>query len=177
MFKLQLLFPGWTERHFQRVASLIEENSMVLELGCGSGRLQKFLQQTKDCICVGLDIAPGGFQQNRHLFVHADGVQLPFRDSVFDIVMSHQFMSHVRLPLHSLIEQIRVLKLGGRLIMSDGNLLSPAQVFDLLFLYPIRTRGQRGGFKWMKRVGKGIVYKNYHRGTPQMDEEIRSRFY
>jgi hypothetical protein len=61
--------------------------------------------------------------------------------------------------------------------MSDGNLLSPVTVFDLVFLYPLRTRGRSGGLKWLRGLGRGIVYANYKYGTPQKDEEIRTRYY
>jgi len=146
-------------------------------LGSGSGELQVFLRRTRSCQCIALDITIEDFKGDRDLFVHADAIALPFCDDVFDVVMSHQFMSHVRDHVRSLREQIRVLKPGGRLVMSDGNLLSPYDLLNLIFLYPMRTRGQRGGFKWLRRLGRGIVYRDYHHGTPQRDEEIRSRFY
>ena len=154
----------------------MKANSRVLDIGCGSGALQVHLQTAKGCECIGLDIAADIFRGIRHLFVHADSGYLPFRHEVFDAVMTHQVMSHVRDPVGSLREQIRVTKIGGRVVMSDGNLLSPFDLFDFLVLYPLRTRGQRGGLKWLKRLRTAPLYRNYD-GVPQKDEAIRSRFY
>ena len=177
VFLSLLRFPGSKRRHLARVSSLVERKSLVLDTGCGNGELIRFLSQTKDCLCVGVDVVDDVLRGTRLPVVRADGAHLPFRDWAFDVVMSHQFMSHVGDPARSLKEQIRVLRPWGRLVMSDENLLSPLTLFDLVFLYPIRTRGRRGGLKWLKGLSKGIVDREYLYGTPQKDEDIRAPFF
>ena len=174
---MQLRIPFTNAPHYKRIAQLIERKAFVLELGCGSGKLEVFLSRKLSCVCVGLDVQSQAFRGERGLFVQADGEWLPFREDVFDVVMSTHLMEHVRNCTRSLHDQIRVLKPNGQFIMCQTDLLSPLQIFDIVFLYPLRTRGQYGGIKWLRQLGKGVVHQNYYCGFPMKDEEIHTRFY
>jgi len=166
-----------TQRHLQRVASILDAQYLVLDVGCGSGNLPGFLAKNS-VQCIGTDIRVAeSFHGIKGMFVHADATKLPFRPEVFGTVVSDELMSHVRDHLICLREQIRVLRSAGDILLIDGNLLSPFILFDLLFLYPIRTGGRRGGLRWLMKLGKDVVYENYLQGTPQKDEELHSKFY
>jgi len=174
---MQLRIPFSNVTHYKRIARLIKREAVVLDLGCGSGELGTFLSRKLSCVCVGLDVQSQAFRGKRGLFVQADGERLPFREGVFDVVMSTHFMEHVRNCTRSLREQVRVLKPKGLFIMCQADLLSPLQIFDIVFLYPIRTRGQRGGIKWLRQLGRGVVHEDYYCGLPMKDEEMHTRFY
>ncbi|MGE3818369.1 MAG: class I SAM-dependent methyltransferase [Isosphaeraceae bacterium] len=88
----------------------------VLDVGCGEKPYQPLLGD-KVTRCVGCDwpsAAAGGNQAD----VHADAARLPFADSTFDTVLCTELLEHVPLPVVSVKELGRVLRPGGRLILS-----------------------------------------------------------
>jgi len=174
---MQLRIPFSKAPHYKRIARLIKPKTFVLDLGCGSGDLGAFLSKKLSCLCVGLDVQSQAYRGERGLFIQADGEQLPFREGVFDVVMSTHLMEHVRNCVRSLHEQIRVLKPDGQFILCQADLLSPLQILDIVFLCPLRSRGQYGGIRWLRQLGKGVVHDNYYCGLAMRDEEIHTRFY
>jgi SAM-dependent methyltransferase len=50
---------------------------------------------------------------------------LPFTDGVFDLVLSHEVIEHVADDRASVAEMVRVLKMGGRLVLFCPNRLYP----------------------------------------------------
>jgi SAM-dependent methyltransferase len=102
-----------------------------------------------------------------------DACAIPLGDASCAAVFSHSFFEHVYDVDLALREQIRVLKPGGLLLIFDGNLLNPKTVADLLFFYPLRSRGRHGGFKWL--FAKGKVYRNLYGYLPLgRDEDIQT---
>jgi SAM-dependent methyltransferase len=105
----------------------------VLDAGCGGGGMPLSLAEEAGTV-VGIDPAER-FQragvrlgQERGLpnlhFALADGMALPFRDGLFDLVLSHAVIEHVAdAPLY-LRECARVLAPGGRVYLSTSPYLS-----------------------------------------------------
>lgn len=105
----------------------------VLDAGCGGGGIA--LSFAEECrLAVGLDIvncfAEAGVRLARErkvsriAFVQADGVSLPFSEGVFDLVLSHSVIEHVRSAESYLRECYRVLRPGGFLFLSTAPYLS-----------------------------------------------------
>ena len=111
----------------------IESGMRVLDVGCGSGeyciRLGSHLTGVD---FTGADLDPlfvqfanerasGSvgypFEQpnpdNAYLFVCANGLDLPFEDGSFDVVVSHTYLTAVPEWERALAEMVRVCKLGG----------------------------------------------------------------
>ncbi|MEM3546195.1 MAG: class I SAM-dependent methyltransferase [Candidatus Bathyarchaeia archaeon] len=61
-------------------------------------------------------------------FLVADGLHLPFRSSVFDVVICNDLIEHVPEPRHLIDEITRVMKGQGLLYLSAPNRLSPYQI-------------------------------------------------
>jgi len=118
---MQLRIPFSNVTHYKRIARLIRREAVVLDLGCGSGELGTFLSRKLPCVCVGLDVQSQAFHGDQDHFVQADGERLPFREGVFDVVMSTHFLEHVRNCVRSLHEQLRVLKPRGQFIMCQAD--------------------------------------------------------
>jgi SAM-dependent methyltransferase len=59
--------------------------------------------------------------QNSSHIVNAAGENLPFSSGHFDLVLSHEVIEHVRDDRAAVIEMIRVLKPGGRIIVFSPN--------------------------------------------------------
>ncbi len=98
---------------------IIEETpykARVLDVGCGNGYLAKLLTDTKKArvTCVDVD----DFNQTDLPTVIFDGLNLPFKDREFDIVILSFVLHHSRFPEELLGEAARVCR-GKILVYED----------------------------------------------------------
>ena len=102
----------------------------ILDLGTGSGYLAfPIAKENAGCDVVGLDIVKEALLANRVraekegtdnlTFMSYDGIDLPFEDSTFDLIVTRYSLHHFPDIEHSITEISRVLKTGGRLFISD----------------------------------------------------------
>lgn len=96
----------------------------ILDAGCGSGPLTEALR-AKDAVVSGFDLSPAMVELARErLGENADvrvadlGAPLPYPDDKFDIVVASLSLHYVEDWASALAELRRVLKPGGRLIVS-----------------------------------------------------------
>jgi SAM-dependent methyltransferase len=105
----------------------------ILDAGCGGGGMPLSLAEEAGLV-VGIDpierFPDAGARLGRERglinlnFALADGMYLPFRDGVFDLVLSHAVIEHVAdAPLY-LRELARVMKRGGHMYLSTAPYLS-----------------------------------------------------
>lgn len=108
----------------------IKDNMKILDLGCGSGYFSfPVAENYPGCEVIGLDIVSDIFNINRKKaeekkldnlsFVSYDGIDFPFGDASFDLVITRYALHHFPDIAHSIGEISRVLKAGGRLFISD----------------------------------------------------------
>ena len=110
----------------------IAPGESILDLGCGRGRetIGAARLSNPDGSAVGLDITPAmieAAEQNARdagvtniSFLHGDIEDLPFSDSTFDAVMSNCVINHAKNKGTVYREIYRVLKYGGRFLISDA---------------------------------------------------------
>ncbi len=162
----------------------IKNRDRVLDVGCAFG-FDIMEMSALGFECYGIEITQEfvaiAETLNKHFNagVHVsigDACSLPYSNACFDAVMSTEMFSHAESHEKALTEQIRVLKPGGRLLIRDGNILCPIQLYDLLFAWTIRTRGEYGGIKWL--TGRKKVISNYNnRGFRGKAEDVRSIYW
>ena len=127
----------------------------LLDLGSGTGDLaREALRQSPDCRVVAADFTlqmmrTGKTRLERHpsrqpspLWSAADALQLPFPDGSFDAVVSGFLMRNVVNREQALIEQLRVLAPGGRIVILDTtrparSLLSPLIHLHMHVIIPL----------------------------------------
>jgi len=91
----------------------------VLDLGCGDGDLSAVLPGV-----VGVDVAEAAVRRARrrhpgHEYVRADAEDvLPFADASFDVVWCSEVLEHLADTGRALGEARRVLRAGGRLLVT-----------------------------------------------------------
>jgi ubiquinone/menaquinone biosynthesis C-methylase UbiE len=159
----------------------LHSNDHVLDVGCAFGfDITEMSAMGFDCegIEITKEFADIARAVNRHFsgrvrVVTGDACDLPYPADCFDAVMSTEMFSHVADSDRAMSEQIRVLKPGGRLLIRDGNILCPVQLYDLLIAWTIRTHGKYGGIKWLKSR-KNVISNYDNRGFAGKAEDIRS---
>jgi SAM-dependent methyltransferase len=112
----------------------IDENSYVLDVGCGSGQTACYLAKTYGCRVVGVDILPKMVERSRERaqkekvsdrveFRVADAQQLPFDDNLFDAVITESVTAFPADKPKAVGEYARVLKPGGYVGLNESTWL------------------------------------------------------
>ncbi len=128
----------------------INENSLVLDAGCGTGLVTLAFQEagyrprrieTVDLSHRSLSVARDEFSQRRRLAKRNDVIQtnvlsLPFADSTFDLVLMCGVLEYTPLDA-GLTEAARVLKKGAPLVFLPVKPSIVGSVLELLYNFKI----------------------------------------
>jgi SAM-dependent methyltransferase len=127
----------------------------VLDVGCGSGGPALFLARETGCRVTGVDLSDPGIRA-ADLQARASGLDkvvafrqadvcdpLPFRDGEFDALVCMDVLCHLRNRAQVFHEWHRVLRTGGRLILTD-----PVVVTGLVSREELATRSSTGHFEF-----------------------------
>lgn len=111
----------------------LNNGDRVLDLGCGEGRHLIGALLAADVHAVGVDLSHADLvtgrkktqdwaesvgESRRPTLAQASGYRLPFADNAFDAVICSEVLEHVPLVSNVLHEIDRVLRPGGRLVIS-----------------------------------------------------------
>jgi ubiquinone/menaquinone biosynthesis C-methylase UbiE len=142
----------------------------VLDAGCGGGGMPLSLAEEARLV-VGIDpvlrFHDAGVRLGRERgmtnlrFALADGMALPFKDGVFDLVLSHAVIEHVAdAPLY-LRECARVLAPGGHMYLSTAPYLSFAGAHLPRLRIPVPLHllfGRRFAFAAFQQLAKHAAW-------------------
>jgi SAM-dependent methyltransferase len=113
-------------------------SSRLLDVGCGPCGPLTFLIATVGCAGTGVELSPAALEvgraRARSLGVEASfsaqvadlNDALPFADGAFDAVLAIDVFLHVRDRARLLAEIVRVLRAGGRCLISDAGVITGA---------------------------------------------------
>lgn len=150
----------------------------ILEIGCNDGFIgEKLLQQKNDV--YGIDIVRKNLAQAKKRglktkFCNVEKQKLPFQRDFFDVVIIGDIIEHVFDTDFLLQECSRVLKTGGKLIVTTPNVASLGRRMMLLFGYSpyleyslhLSTNGlpSVGHIRYYTRdtLEKQLRYNNFH---------------
>ena len=125
-------------------------NLLVLDIGCGPGRVLGFLKR-RGIRCIGLDrsrVSLGlAIKRYDRPGAVGDNLHLPFADGTADVVISDGVIHHTENPLTAFTENFRILKPGGRMYLA---VYKPDGRYPVLYKFPGRLI--RGGLTrgWSK---------------------------
>lgn len=121
----------------------------VLDLGCGTGGITRFLAETyRPASIVGVDIDPGLIERAGERAGGAAGLSfrtvrpgpLPFADGSFDMVFSKDAMVHIENKEALFAQIFRVLRPGGAVAASDW-MSSTDGPFSAAMAYYLQAEG------------------------------------
>jgi SAM-dependent methyltransferase len=120
----------------------LDENSLVLDIGCGPGRVLGFLARRR-IRCIGLDrsrVSLGlAIQRYSRPGVVGDNLHLPFLEGAADAIISDGVIHHTEDPFAAFTENFRILKPGGQMYLA---VYKPSGRYPALYRFP-------GGFiRW-----------------------------
>ena len=134
----------WREQVIQ--LARLKQNDCVLDIGTGTGDLaREALTQFPQAKIIAADFTfemmRVGQNKGRLNFSSADALFLPFKDALFDAVVSGFLMRNVIDLQKTIQEQYRVLKKGGRIVVLDTtrpkkHILSPLIRFHMHVMIP-----------------------------------------
>ena len=141
----------------------IREGSRILDLGCGHGRITELLVEGVPSLeVVGVDftrpmldafLVKPGTNECKIELVCADITKLPLEDDSFDAVLSSRAFQYLPDPLCGVREALRVLKPGGRLVVSIPNKVNFIRylTYDKKLYSPFEVRD------WFRKCGLGNI--------------------
>jgi len=99
----------------------IDQNTKVLEIGCGTGNYIIALNSLTNCQAWGIDISEEMLSKaksrtNRVRFKLSDATRLDFSDEFFDFVFSVNVIHHIKDHKSYYKEAYRILKFGGKIV-------------------------------------------------------------
>ena len=107
----------------------------ILELGGGSGNFKEYFQQHHpgEGKLIATDVVP-----TQHCDLAVDAMAMPFSDGSVDNIVMQDVLHHIPYPLRFFAEAERVLRSGGRIVMTEPY-ISPASrvVFKLAHPEPV----------------------------------------
>jgi spore maturation protein CgeB/SAM-dependent methyltransferase len=139
-----------TERARERIHWICSQanGKDILDVGCSQGIVCLILAR-EGFQCTGVDLEPGSLAvgeealshedeaiRKRVKFLVADGSQLPFADDSFDMVVLGEVLEHLVHPDKMLAEARRVLRDGGRLVVTVPHGLNAFPDHKVTF-YPV----------------------------------------
>ena len=166
-------------RHYvELVIRYAPPRSKVLDLGCGNGISARLLNQA-DFDVVGTDISPlfledaHAWENPRLRYQVCDVMELPFESESFNVICSNELIEHLPDVETALTEMIRVVRKGGRIVLSGPNLSSPLIPFldwlNLMFGKPGRPvwgETKRQALQQFTRNCRLYVWKRFLTKSP-----------
>ena len=127
-----------------------QPSSKILDVGCGVGQVvQRLIELGHEA--YGVEISEPNIAKAKEvspLCQLYDGVTLPFNDDTFDSAGALNVLEHVEQPETFITELVRVVKPGGRIILSSPNFF---RVFGFRDYHP-KMRGLTNKLKNWRRL-------------------------
>lgn len=117
------------ERRLEQVCGHVQRlrPGRLLDLGCGDGRFARLVKTACPGVTIhGCDVSGAALSRteglDRSYVVDLDANPLPEADESFDVVTASEVLEHLSDPRHALAEAKRVLRPGGRLVVTVPNI-------------------------------------------------------
>ncbi|MEX0785632.1 MAG: class I SAM-dependent methyltransferase [Dehalococcoidia bacterium] len=115
-------FLGMYARFLKTILGLVQPGDVVLDAGCGSGRVFQHQLAGHAKLVLGIDVTDEP-RENENIdgWTHGDLRALPLRDASFDLIVMSHVAEHLTEPEAVFGELARILRPGGRLLVLTPN--------------------------------------------------------
>lgn len=146
------------DRHMQKMS--LPKNSAILNIGCGTGGTINMLEKHGNLENVDTSKEAVNHLKKRNIknVRRISGLKLPYKNDTFDLIVALDVLEHIKEDLKALAEWNRVLKPGGKLLItvpayqwlwSDHD--ESLHHYRRYTLSSLHSRVNREGFKVNKR--------------------------
>ena len=139
-------------RPLAQLIQTLDPNSVVLDIGCGAGRVLGVLAR-RGIHCIGLDrsrVSVGIIvERYGRPGVVGDNLHLPFADGKADVVISDGVIHHTEDPAAAFAENCRILKPAGRMYLA---VYKPYGRYPWLYKYPGAVIRSGLRLRWAKTL-------------------------
>jgi SAM-dependent methyltransferase len=117
---------GWDAGFYAKYADTLkptEPGARVLDVGCGVGQVVARLTEA-GYEAYGVDVSEPNIERAKKICPRCqlyDGRKLPFNDTFFASVGALNVLEHVEAPEAFVKELVRVVRIGGRIVISSPN--------------------------------------------------------
>ena len=117
------------EEALSKIVAKVPHGALVLDVGCGSGMMGRFLSENNECVVDGVDIDPEAIALARPKYrniavanLERDSLMAFFQPGIYDCIVVADVADHLVHP-EQLFEDIKkLLKPDGRLLFSIPNI-------------------------------------------------------
>lgn len=127
------------EESLSKIVNKITDYSIVLDVGCSSGMLGRYLSEKKGCIVDGVDIDEGAIEliSAKYRFTAVKNLESEiltdlFKTETYDYIVVADLIEHLVNPNNLLSELKKLIKPHGTIIFSVPNITHIAVGFELL---------------------------------------------
>ncbi len=114
----------------------LRSDELVLDVGCGAGRVLGYMAK-RGLRCAAVDLSRESVRRATQRCGRpgavGDNLRLPIRDAVADLVISDGVAHHTGDPRAAIVENVRVVKPGGRLYLG---VYKPGGRYEFLYRWP-----------------------------------------
>ncbi len=104
----------------------VEKGKLAVDMGAGTGFITEGLVQ-RGVKVIAVDQSSEMLEEMKRKFGNSDQVEfllgqaenIPIKDEAVDYVFANMFLHHVEVPLVAIKEMARILKPGGKLVITD----------------------------------------------------------
>lgn len=130
------------EESLSKIVNKISDYSIVLDVGCSTGMLGRYLAEKKGCIVDGVDFDKAAIEisQPKYRFTAVKNLETEsltdiFKTEVYDYIVVADVIEHLINPDHLLSELKQLIKPHGTIIFSVPNITHIASGLELLLGY------------------------------------------
>ncbi|MBN1974702.1 MAG: class I SAM-dependent methyltransferase [Sedimentisphaerales bacterium] len=109
----------------KEIYNCLDNESRVLDVGCGSGSILNDIRKRTGCQVYGVDISENAVQTAKELYgidiFKGDIKDSTWQDNYFDVITAWQYLEHVNDPNQNVEKMCRLLKNSGWLILGIPN--------------------------------------------------------